>query len=236
MVHHIVARGIERRQIFVDDQDRDFFLERLTELVQETETPLYTFALIPNHFHLLMRRGKTPVHTFMQRLLTAYAIYFNKKHNRSGHLFQNRYKSFVCTDEGYFAVLLRYINLNPVRAGLCSPEELEYFMYSGHACIMGNRNFPWLASNAVLSLFGNTPVRSREAYSRHMDEDDTLMRSDGVISRSSATQAGRAIAYADYGQRAIKRSDTTRPFGADFFLIENGETQAIQIYPPFILE
>lgn len=226
MVHHIVARGIERRQIFMDDQDRDFFLVRLADLAVETENILYTYALVPNHFHLLVRRGKTPIHTFMQRLLTAYAIYFNKRHNRSGHLFQNRYKSFACSDEGYFAVLLRYINLNPVRAGLCSREELKYYKYSGHACALGNRDFPWLSSNAVLLYFGNTLDRSKKAYSRYMDEDDTLMQNDGVACRLSSTQSGFAISYADDKQRTITQSDFTKPFEADFSLVENEATDS----------
>jgi len=226
MIHHVVARGIERRQIFMDDRDRDFFLQRLTDLVQATENPLYTFALIPNHFHLLVRRGKTPMHTFMQRLLTSYAIYFNKRHNRSGHLFQNRYKSVACTDEAYFIVLLRYINLNPVKAGLCSHEDLKYFRYSGHACILGNRNTPWLASNEVLSLFGDTLDRSREAYSRIMDEDDILMPNDEVFSSSKATQSGIAISYADGEQRAMAQTAVTKPFKSSFTLIESGESDS----------
>ena len=168
MVHHIVARGIERRQIFIDDQDRNFFLGRLADLVLETENPLYTFAMMPNHFHLLIRRGKTPVSTLMHRLLTAYAIYFNKRHDRTGHLFQNRYKSYVCQDEPYFFELLRYINLNPVRAGLCSHEELEDFRYAGHGYFMGKRKSEWLDSDATLCAFGNTHAGAREAYAHHI--------------------------------------------------------------------
>jgi putative transposase len=100
-VHHIICRGIERRKIFNDDQDRDDFIKRLGELVAETRTQCFVWALIPNHFHLLLRTGDEPVSTLMRRLLTGYAIGFNRRHGRSRHLFQNRYKSILCQEDVY---------------------------------------------------------------------------------------------------------------------------------------
>ncbi len=94
-VHHIIVRGIERRKIFLDDQDRDNFVNRLGDLVIETQTPCFAWALLPNHFHLLLQTGSVPIATLMRRLLTGYAIGFNRRHRRSGHLFQNRYKSIL---------------------------------------------------------------------------------------------------------------------------------------------
>src|SRR6056297_3109223 len=92
VLQHVICRGIERGRIFLDDDDRHAFVERLSSLLAETQTPCYAWALIPNHFHLLLRTGGTPLETFMRRLLTGYAVSFNRRHNRSGHLFQNRYK------------------------------------------------------------------------------------------------------------------------------------------------
>ena len=89
-VHHIIARGIERGQVFRDDQDRDFFLKRLGELILETKTKCFAWALIPNHFHLLLKTGEVPIVSVMRRLMTIYAIRHNLRHHRSGHLFQNR--------------------------------------------------------------------------------------------------------------------------------------------------
>ena len=97
-VHHIVVRGIERRRIFDDDDDRKFFLDRLALILEETKTACYALALIPNHFHLLLRTGASSVTTVMRRLLTGYAQYYNRRHNRRGHLFQNRYKSILCEE------------------------------------------------------------------------------------------------------------------------------------------
>ena len=88
--HHIIVRGIERRKIFWDDADRDFFVNRLGKVLIETDTDCFAWAMIPNHIYLLMRTGLTPISTVMRRLLTGYAVQFNRRHRRHGHLFQNR--------------------------------------------------------------------------------------------------------------------------------------------------
>jgi len=89
-LHHIIARGIERKAIFRDDQDRDSFLERLGNNVKESRAPCYVWALLRNHFYLLLRTGATSISTVMRRILRGYAIDFNSRHGREGHLFQNR--------------------------------------------------------------------------------------------------------------------------------------------------
>ena len=92
-LHHIMARGIEGGNIFRDDADKKHFLERLEKILKDTETCCYAWALIPNHFHLLLRTGPTPITTVMRRFLTGYAQWFNRRHQRQGHVFHNRYKS-----------------------------------------------------------------------------------------------------------------------------------------------
>ena len=89
-LHHIICRGIERGDIFTDNADRNNFVERLGNIHSETKTPCFAWALIPNHFHLLLRTANVPIATVMKRLLTGYAVSFNRRHRRSGHLFQNR--------------------------------------------------------------------------------------------------------------------------------------------------
>ena len=92
-LHHIIVRGIERRRIFSDDLDRDNFIERLGDILTETQTFCFAWALIPNHAHLLLRTGQTHLSTEMRRLLTGYAISYNRRHRRHGHLYQIRYRS-----------------------------------------------------------------------------------------------------------------------------------------------
>ncbi len=109
-LHHIIVRGIERRKIFEDNADRQRFIQRLGDILSESQTPCYAWALIPNHFHLLLKTGHTPIATLMRRLLTGYAVTFNHRHRRWGHLFQNRYKSILCQEENYLLELVRYIH------------------------------------------------------------------------------------------------------------------------------
>ena len=143
LLQHVMARGIEGREIFKDDKDRKAFLERLALILEETQTQCYAWALIPNHFHLLLRTGPTPISTVMRRLMTGYAVSFNKRHKRSGHLFQNRYKSIVCEEEPYLLELIRYIHLNPIRAGLVKDlRELDKYPWACHNAILGKRKNP----------------------------------------------------------------------------------------------
>lgn len=143
LLQHIMSRGIERRNIFKDDQDRKSFLGRLALILEETQTQCYAWALIPNHFHLLLRTGATPLSKVMRRLMTGYAVTFNKRHKRSGHLFQNRYKSVVCEEDPYLLELIRYIHLNPLRAGLVNDlKGLDKYPWTGHSAILGNRKNP----------------------------------------------------------------------------------------------
>jgi REP element-mobilizing transposase RayT len=143
LLQHVMARGIERRKIFWDDKDRSSFLERLAVILEETQTQCYAWALIPNHFHLLLRTSLTPLSKVMRRLMTGYAVTFNKRHKRSGHLFQNRYKSVVCEEDQYLLELIRYIHLNPLRAGLVKDlKELDKYPWTGHSAIMGKKKNP----------------------------------------------------------------------------------------------
>ena len=123
--------------------------------------------LIPNHFHLLLETGLIPLSTLMQKLLAGYATTFNLRHNRHGHLFQNRYKSILCQEETYLLELVRYIHLNPIRAGIVpSMKALMDYRYCGHICILGrNRQLDtWMPSKEILLHFGPALGESRKAY------------------------------------------------------------------------
>jgi putative transposase len=164
-LHHIILRGINRGDLFVDNLDRKKFLARLGEVVEGGKCTLYAFALMTSHVHLLVRSGDMGISTFMRKLLTWYAIYFNKRHHRTGHLFENRYKSILCEEEPYFLELVRYIHLNPVRAGIITDvDTLGTYPWSGHSLIMGKDSPPWMDRDYTLLLFGKTKKKAREAY------------------------------------------------------------------------
>ena len=162
LLQHVIVRGIERSKIFLDDYDRQRFVERFDRLLVKTGTDCYAWALIPNHFHLLLRCNRVELSRFMRSLLTGHAVYFNLRHNRSGHLFQNRYKSIVCEKDPYFQELVRYIHLNPLRARLVSSfEELARYPWCGHSVILGNHLLAGQTVDAVLSSFGMQKPRAQ---------------------------------------------------------------------------
>jgi putative transposase len=170
-LHHVIARGIARGGIFLGDADRDDFLYRLGEILTKTNTACYAWALIPNHFHLLLRTGTFPLSSVMKRLLTGYAVSFNLRHRRQGHLFQNRYKSILCQEEPYLLELVRYIHLNPLRAGLVKGyQELSRFSYCGHSAILGNRKREWQDVEYVLRLFDDKAGAARRVYRQYVKQ------------------------------------------------------------------
>ncbi len=170
-LHHVIVRGIEQRTIFKDDTDRRDFLGRLAESLKETDTPCFAWALMPNHFHLLLETGQKPVGRVMQSVLTGYALAFNRRHKRTGHLFQNRFKSILCEREPYLLELVRYIHLNPLRAGLVSGlSGLDRHPWSGHSALMGHREAGFQAVDEVLLRFGKRAGIARAKYRTFIED------------------------------------------------------------------
>ncbi len=166
-LHHVICRGIDRQEIFTQKDDYLLFVKRLGDLLIETGTSCFAWALIPNHFHLLLRTGNVPISVLMKRLLTGYAINFNRRHNRCGHLFQNRYKSILCQEDAYLLELVRYIHLNSLRANLVSEYgSLASYPYCGHGAVMGRRKIEWQDTQYVLRLFGSKSASARSEYGR----------------------------------------------------------------------
>jgi len=170
-LHHVILRGIEKRQIFDDDQDREIFVNRMGQLGLETGTKIYAWSLLTNHAHFLIRSGPAGLPSYMRRLLTGYAQTYNRRHQRYGHLFQNRYKSIVCEEEVYFQELVRYIHLNPLRAGLVENlGQLDRYPWSGHGVLMGKGKHDWQDANYVLSWFGKKVGGARKIYHHYVFE------------------------------------------------------------------
>jgi putative transposase len=165
VLHHVMIRGIEGRKIFRDNRDRKDFIERLAKLCPEMEIICYAWAFMPNHAHFLFRTGQEPLSKFMRRLLTGYVIGFNRRHKRRGQLFQNRYKSIICQEETYLMELVRYIHLNPIRAGIVqSLDELNAYKYCGHSVLMGKSTMKWQDTGYVLGYFGKSKIKAMKGY------------------------------------------------------------------------
>lgn len=189
VLHHVIGRGIERRPIFPSDKDREDFIFRLSALVDTQAMDIYSWALLPNHFHLLCKTKHKPLAWSMRKLLTGYAVNFNKRYKRQGHLFQNRYKSIVCQEEAYLLELVRYIHLNPLRARLVDRlNELNEYPWSGHSALLGRRNRPWQDRDYILGFFGEGiigPKKYLQFIKEGMDQGRRPELVGGGLIRSS---------------------------------------------------
>ena len=168
-LHHVMVRGIDKRRIVNDAADRKNFVKRMGELAAATKTTIYGWALMTNHAHILLRSSEIGLSGYMRRLLTGYAISYNRRHRRWGHLFQNRYKSIICDEDAYFKELVRYIHLNPLRAKLVkSLDKLDRYRWSGHGVLMGRGNNEWQDRDYVLKWFGKKEAEAKKAYRNYV--------------------------------------------------------------------
>ncbi len=154
----------------------------------------------------------------MRRLLTGYAIYFNRRHRRSGHLFQNRYKSILCQEDSYLLELVRYIHLNPLRAKLISDyDELQVYPYGGHSAVMGKVKREWQDVDLVLALFDANILSARSAYRQYVQDGITLgRRKDLVGGGLIRSQGGWAAVKALREAKAYRKGDERILGDSDF--------------------
>jgi REP element-mobilizing transposase RayT len=177
-----MIRGIERADIFRDDKDREHFLLRVGEIGKASGTRILAWVLMNNHVHLLLFSGSSGLPKFMRRLLTGYALWFNRRHQRAGHLFQNRYKSIVCEEDQYLLELIRYIHLNPLRSHVVQNlEELDRYRWCGHGVLMGKVRHDWQEKEYVLNQFGRGERQSVRAYRKFIEEGKGLGRRPDLV-------------------------------------------------------
>ena len=195
--YHLTARGNERRNIFRDDRDRRHFLELLSELPGRFGTLIHSYALLDNHYHLVVETPESNLSRTGQWLNVSYGVWFNRRHGRSGHLFQGRFKSHLIEDDSGLMEVTRYVHLNPVRIGrlglgkeerarqrtaaAVSPGEnlvhsrlktLREYQWSSCGAYLGWVEAPvWLHMDRINSLAGGrTRAQQREALRRHVEE------------------------------------------------------------------
>ena len=130
-IYHIITRGINQQNIFSSDDDYERFLHTLIRYCRKSTSEIYAYCLMDNHIHLLLREGQEPIATTMKKIGTSYVYYYNWQYNRKGHLFQDRFKSEPVEDDAYFLTVLRYIHLNPIKAGIA--DDLASYPYSSYS-------------------------------------------------------------------------------------------------------
>jgi REP element-mobilizing transposase RayT len=161
-LYHVITRGNDRQVIFHSDQDHARFLSLLWNVKERFPFYLYAYCLMSNHLHLLLERRADTVGKIMQRLLTGYSQYYNRRHRHVGHVFQGRHKAILCQSDGYLAELVRYIHLNPVRARMV--EAAENYPHSSQRAYLGFEPACAVDVDPVLRLFGRKKQTARERF------------------------------------------------------------------------
>ena len=217
-LHHVMGRGIERTQVFQDDTDRNDFVARLAALCGDGHLAVYAWALMPNHFHLLVRTGERPLFQSMRKLLTGYVVNFNRRHKRYGHLFQNRYKSIICEEDPYLLELTRYIHLNPLRGSIVKRVlDLRRYPWTGHAAIMGMVDRAWQDSATVLAYFGQKRRRAVARYEEFVREGVSHGRRPDLVGGGLIRSLGGWSQVLSVRRKGLKVASDERILGSGEF-------------------
>ena len=161
-LYHVIFRGNGGQPVFLSENDRYRFYLLLQEGTCRFGYRVHAFCLMTNHIHLALQSGDTPLSRGMQNLSFRYTRWINWREKRTGHLFQGRYKAVLVDGDTYLLELVRYIHLNPVRAGMVKdPEE---YPWSGHRAYLGKELLPWLTTDWMLAQFGKSVANARAGY------------------------------------------------------------------------
>ncbi len=161
--YHVMSRGVAKGDIFVDDQDRGRFVECLERTQAKFGLDIFAFVLMRNHYHLFLQTREANLSRAIQWLQTAYVVYYNRRHGRSGHLLQGRYKCIIVGEESYWHGLSQYIHLNPIRARAAKSLS-EYKWSSYHDYVRSDKPHKWVKSERILASGGRDLDRQRRKY------------------------------------------------------------------------
>ena len=187
-LQHIIIKCAENQKIVKDQSDRQRFVSQIGDIALETGTTIYAWAITPKQVDILLRSGGEGLAPYMRRLLTSYAVTYNRRHGRGGSLFQERYKSTVCEEKPFFRDLVRYIHLRPLREKIVKNlTELNKYRWCGHRAILGAEGDAWQDCASVLQWFGKSRAEATKAYRAFIREgikDDAPEFTGGGLLRS----------------------------------------------------
>ena len=161
-VYHVITRGNNRQVIFRDDHDRVKYLEKLRSYCEQKGVDLLCYCLLSNHVHLLLETPQGNLSKMMQPFQTSYTLYFNRRHRRTGHLFEQRYKALLVDKDNYLLQVSRYIHLNPVGAGIV--QRPQDYLWSSYGAYAGTKKMGGINRQLILEQFGNPGKRRLASY------------------------------------------------------------------------
>ena len=194
VLYHVIVRGNQRQKTFTAESDYQAYIERLARYRKKYDYVLHAYCLMPNHVHLLVESSEQPLAKFMQGLQQSYSQYFNLRHRKTGHVFEGRYKAILCQKDQYLLQLIRYIHLNPVRAGMVrSPER---YRYSGDHAYLQGKATETIDPATVLSMLGG-----KQAYRRFVQDG----LSEGHKEEYYAVEDQRFLGAQGFGAKLLKK-------------------------------
>lgn len=178
-LYHIINRGVERRDIYLEPEDYEFFLDLLLTLTKQSDIIVHSFCLMANHYHILIETKQNNLSKSIQFLNDKYAKYFNKKYTRIGHLWQGRYKSYPLYDDAHFWIVAKYIERNPIKANMV--KQVDLYKYQSFFQWKFKHNYYELLNNSM--IFEMTYNEYADYVSNEMDIDaiDTVYKSPKLI-------------------------------------------------------
>jgi REP element-mobilizing transposase RayT len=176
-LYHVITRGNQRQQIFKATEDYERYLKILEDYKVRYDFVLHAYVLMGNHVHLLIETKAVPLSKILQGVNQSYTMYFNRRYATVGHLFQGRYKAMLCDKDSYLLSLVKYIHMNPVRAG--KAKSPEAYLWSSHRSYIGQaRDWGIIDSEPVLKIFAEDRRKAKRAYQEYMEEKWTLEREE----------------------------------------------------------
>jgi putative transposase len=191
-IYHVMARGNEKRPIFLNNRDREKFLSIIFKYVNEKDFSILAFCLMDNHYHLLIRVGSIGISIIMKLINTSYAIYFNKKYGRIGHLFHDRFRSEAINCDAHLLAAIRYIHQNPVKAGLAVKPEL--YPWSSCRDYLGNTEVTETVDCTFLpDMFHSSVEAARDAFIAFSNHEADYLYADSFNDKDGSSEEQKAI-------------------------------------------
>jgi REP element-mobilizing transposase RayT len=218
-LYHVITRGNQRQRVFKDRDDYERYLKVLETYKNQYDYLLYAYVLMGNHVHLLIETKERPLSKILQGINQSYTIYFNKRYRTVGHLFQGRYKAILCEKDAYLLSLVKYIHLNPIRAGVV--KSLEEYPWSSHRCYVRNVKSQGIVdTEQVLRFFSENKGRARRLYQDYMGEGERIKREDVY-----STVSQRILGDEEFVKEVLMRTGRSEDLGKrkhEYTLMEIG--------------
>ncbi len=171
-LYHVICRGNNKNYIFEENDEKEKYIQTIRKYKERYNFKLYAYCIMGNHVHMLMEVSDTPLSKVMQGIQQVYTYYYNKKYDRSGHVFEQRYKAILCSKDEYLLALIRYIHQNPVRSGL---EGGLNYKYSSHNSYIHHNYYDLIDKEFPLSLFSSNLINQINEYNKFVGENDNII-------------------------------------------------------------